>query len=114
MIKNKYSTRFKATLLAFLLPASGIMTAYAITDPQPAQTDFKVERISEELPAVYVETNTYQSSYWVQEVVQAGDSLADVLTRMVSTKKTSSKSWRKTCQPRHENLRTNQSVNNPH
>ena len=55
MIKNKYSTRFKATLLAFLLPASGIMTAYAITDPQPAQTDFKVERISEELPAVYVE-----------------------------------------------------------
>ena len=83
MIKNKYSTRFKATLLRVSrcrLQAS--MTAYAITDPQPAQTDFKVERISEELPAVYVETNTYQSSYWAQEAVQAGDSLADVLTRM--------------------------------
>ena len=95
MIKNKYSTRFKATLLAFLLPASGIMTAYAITDPQPAQTDFKVERISEELPAVYVETNTYQSSYWVQEVVQAGDSLADVLTRMGVNQEDIKQSWRK-------------------
>ncbi|HFC8834259.1 TPA: M23 family metallopeptidase [Neisseria subflava] len=112
MIKNKYSTRFKATLLAFLLPASGIMTAYAITDPQPAQTDFKVERISEELPAVYVETNTYQSSYWVQEVVQAGDSLADVLTRMgVNQEDIKQIMAKNNANLDMKNLRTNQSVN---
>ena len=112
MIKNKYSTRFKATLLAFLLPASGIMTAYAITDPQPAQTDFKVERISEELPAVYVETNTYQSSYWVQEVVQAGDSLADVLTRMgVNQEDIKQIMAKNKANLDMKNLRTNQSVN---
>ena len=112
MIKNKYSTRFKATLLAFLLPASGIMTAYAITDPQPAQTDFKVERISEELPAVYVETNTYQSSYWAQEVVQAGDSLADVLTRMgVNQEDIKQIMAKNNANLDMKNLRTNQSVN---
>lgn len=112
MIKNKYSTRFKATLLAFLLPVSGIMTAYAITDPQPAQTDFKVERISEELPAVYVETNTYQSSYWVQEVVQAGDSLADVLTRMgVNQEDIKQIMAKNNANLDMKNLRTNQSVN---
>lgn len=112
MIKNKYSTRFKATFLAFLLPASGIMTAYAITDSQPAQTDFKVERISEELPAVYVETNTYQSSYWVQEVVQAGDSLADVLTRMgVNQEDIKQIMAKNNANLDMKNLRTNQSVN---
>ena len=112
MIKNKYSTRFKETLLAFLLPASGIMTAYAITDPQPAQTDFKVERISEELPAVYVETNTYQSSYWVQEAVQAGDSLADVLTRMgVNQEDIKQIMAKNNANLDMKNLRTNQSVN---
>lgn len=112
MIKNKYSTRFKATLLAFLLPTSGIMTAYAITDPQPAQTDFKVERISEELPAVYVETNTYQSSYWAQEAVQAGDSLADVLTRMgVNQEDIKQIMAKNNANLDMKNLRTNQSVN---
>lgn len=112
MIKNKYSTRFKATLLAFLLPASGIMTAYAITDPQPAKADFKVERISEELPAVYVETNTYQSSYWVQEAVQAGDSLADVLTRMgVNQEDIKQIMAKNNANLDMKNLRTNQSVN---
>ena len=112
MIKNKYSTRFKATLLAFLLPASGIMTAYAITDPQPAQTDFKVERISEELPTVYVETNTYQSSYWAQEAVQAGDSLADVLTRMgVNQEDIKQIMAKNNANLDMKNLRTNQSVN---
>ena len=112
MIKNKYSIRLKATLLAFLLPASGIMTAYAITDPQPAQTDFKVERISEELPAVYVETNTYQSSYWAQEAVQAGDSLADVLTRMgVNQEDIKQIMAKNNANLDMKNLRTNQSVN---
>ena len=112
MIKNKYSTRFKATLLAFLLQASGIMTAYAITYPQPAQTDFKVERISEELPAVYVETNTYQSSYWAQEAVQAGDSLADVLTRMgVNQEDIKQIMAKNNANLDMKNLRTNQSVN---
>ena len=88
------------------------MTAYAITDPQPAQTDFKVERISEELPAVYVETNTYQSSYWAQEVVQAGDSLADVLTRMgVNQEDIKQIMAKNNANLDMKNLRTNQSVN---
>ena len=88
------------------------MTAYAITDPQPAQTDFKVERISEELPAVYVETNTYQSSYWVQEAVQAGDSLADVLTRMgVNQEDIKQIMAKNNANLDMKNLRTNQSVN---
>ena len=88
------------------------MTAYAITNPQPAQTDFKVERISEELPAVYVETNTYQSSYWVQEVVQAGDSLADVLTRMgVNQEDIKQIMAKNNANLDMKNLRTNQSVN---
>ena len=88
------------------------MTAYAITDPQPAHTDFKVERISEELPAVYVETNTYQSSYWVQEVVQAGDSLADVLTRIgVNQEDIKQIMAKNNANLDMKNLRTNQSVN---
>ena len=88
------------------------MTAYAITDPQPAQTDFKVERISEELPAVYVETNTYQSSYWAQEAVQAGDSLADVLTRMgVNQEDIKQIMTKNNANLDMKNLRNNQSVN---
>lgn len=70
------------SLLGMLLPVSGVMTAYAVTEPMPKAGDFRVERVLEELPAVYVETGNFQSSYWAQEVVQQGDSLSDVLTRM--------------------------------
>lgn len=100
------------SLLGMLLPVSGVMTAYAVTEPMPKANDFKVEKISEELPAVYVETGTFQSSYWAQEAVQQGDSLADVLTRMgvpqtdiaaIMAKNNASRDMK--------NLRTNQSVN---
>ena len=70
------------SLLGILLPVSGVMTAYAVTEPVSNPQGIALERISEELPAVYVETNNFQSSYWAQEVVQQGDSLADVLARM--------------------------------
>ena len=86
--KNSFFSRFwrnkpvRWSLLGMLLPVSGVMTAYAVTEPMPKAGDFKVERVLEELPAVYVETGNFQSSYWAQEVVQQGDSLSDVLTRM--------------------------------
>ena len=70
------------SLLGILLPVSGVMTAYAVTEPMPRDSGLKVERVLEELPSVYVETGSFQSSYWAQEAVQTGDSLADVLTRM--------------------------------
>ena len=82
------------SLLGILLPVSGAMTAYAVTEPVPEYQGFKVERVSEELPAVYVEAGNFQSSYWAQEVVQQGDSLADVLTRMKSLSATLSL-WKK-------------------
>lgn len=98
-------------LAGLLLPASGVMTAYAVTEPQPA-ADFKVERVSEALPALHVTPQHTQSSYWAQEVVQPGDSLADVLTRMgvpqadiaaIMAKNNASRDMK--------NLRTDQSVN---
>lgn len=74
--------RVRWSLLGILLPISGVMTAYAMTEPMVKDSGFKTMRVSEELPAVYVETGSFQSSYWAQEAVQAADSLADVLTRM--------------------------------
>lgn len=81
---NKFWTNkpVRWSLLGILLPISGVMTAYAVTDPNLKNSFFKIERVSEELPAVFVDTGTFQSSYWAQEAVQSGDSLADVLTRM--------------------------------
>ena len=89
------------------------MTAYAITDPQPAHTDFKVERISEELPAVYVETNTYQSQLLgCKKLSKPGDSLADVLTRMgVNQEDIKQIMAKNNANLDMKNLRTNQSVN---
>lgn len=95
-----------------ILPVSGVMTAYAVTAPLPHDLSFKVERVSEQLPPVLVQAAPVQSSYWTQEAVRQGDSLADVLTRMgvpqtdikqIMSKNTAASNMRK--------LRANQSVN---
>lgn len=100
------------SLWGILLPVSGVMTAYAVTEPLPQNIDFKVERISEELPAVYVETGNFQSSYWAQEVVQPGDSLADVLTRMgVPQEDIKAVMAKNNAERDMKNLNANQSVN---
>lgn len=94
-----------------LLPVSAVLTANAVTEPQPGH-GFKVERISEELPPVFVESGTFQSSYWVQEAVQQGDSLADVLTRMGVGKDDIKQIMAKNTAERDmKNLRADQSVN---
>ena len=100
------------SLLGILLPVSGAMTAYAVTAPVPEYQGFKVERVSEELPAVYVEAGNFQSSYWAQEVVQQGDSLADVLTRMGVPQTDIKQIMAKNSAERDmQHLRANQSVN---
>ncbi|ARC50660.1 M23 family metallopeptidase [Neisseria mucosa] len=100
------------SLLGILLPVSGAMTAYAVTEPVPEYQGFKVERVSEELPAVYIETGNFQSSYWAQEVVQQGDSLADVLTRMGVPQTDIKQIMAKNSAERDmQHLRANQSVN---
>lgn len=69
------------SVLGFLLPVSAVMTAYAVNEPLP-RTPFQADRVVQELPAVFVKNETFQSSYWTEETVQAGDNLADVLTRL--------------------------------
>lgn len=70
------------SILGALLPVSGMVAAYAVTDPRPQAELYRVERVMEELPPVYVESGTFQGSYWAQEAVEPGDSLTDVLQRM--------------------------------
>lgn len=70
------------SILGVLLPVSGVVAAYAVTEPQPQPELYRTERVMEELPAVYVESGTFQGSYWAQEAVEPGDSLTDVLQRM--------------------------------
>lgn len=115
--KQPFSRRFwrskpvRWSLLGMLLPVSAVLTANAVTEPQPGH-GFKVERISEELPPVFVESGTFQSSYWVQEAVQQGDSLADVLTRMGVGKDDIKQIMAKNNAERDmKNLRADQSVN---
>lgn len=115
--KQPFSRRFwrskpvRWSLLGMLLPVSAVLTANAVTEPQPGH-GFKVERISEELPPVFVESGTFQSSYWVQEAVQQGDSLADVLTRMGVGKDDIKQIMAKNTAERDmKNLRADQSVN---
>ncbi|STZ76991.1 M23 family metallopeptidase [Bergeriella denitrificans] len=69
------------SLLGILLPVSAVMTAYGVTEPLPG-SDFKIERISQELPMPTIAAADTQSGYWAQELVQQGDSLADVLERL--------------------------------
>ena len=70
------------SLLGILLPVSGVMTAYAVTEPLPQASLYQAERVVEELPAVFVEPGSFQGSYWTEEAVQPGDTLTDVLTRL--------------------------------
>ena len=70
------------SLLGILLPVSGVMTAYAVTEPLPQPSLYQAERITQELPAVYVDSGAYQGSYWAEEAVEPGDTLTDVLTRL--------------------------------
>ncbi|QEY27118.1 M23 family metallopeptidase [Neisseria zalophi] len=70
------------SILGVLLPVSGVVAAYAVTDPRPEKTLYHASRMVEELPSVYVESGTSHGSYWAQEAVQPGDSLTDVLFRM--------------------------------
>ncbi len=86
--KTNFISRFwqnkpiRWSLLGILMPISGAVTAYAVTEPMPVNEVFKAERVVEELPAVYVDAATFQGSYWTEEVAQNGDSLADILTRL--------------------------------
>lgn len=70
------------SLLGILLPVSGIMTAYAVTEPLPQPSLYQAERVVEELPAVFVDAGTYQGSYWTEEAVRPGDTLTEVLSRL--------------------------------
>ena len=100
------------SLLGILLPVSGVMTAYAVTEPVSNPQGIALERISEELPAVYIETNNFQSSYWAQEVVQQGDSLAAVLARMgVAQTDIKQIMAKNSADQNMQNLRANKSVN---
>ena len=107
-----YNKPVRWSLLGILLPVSGVMTAYAVTEPVSNPQGIALERISEELPAVYVETNNFQSSYWAQEVVQQGDSLADVLARMgVAQTDIKQIMAKNSADQNMQHLRANQSVN---
>ena len=64
-----------------------------------------------EVPAVYVETNNFQSSYWAQEVVQQDDSLADVLARMGGRRPTSNSHGENSADQNMQRICANQSVN---
>ena len=68
--------------LGILLPVSGVMTAYAVTEPLPQHDLYKTERVVQELPAPVVIEHSVQSSYWTEEAVQQGDTLFDVLSRL--------------------------------
>ncbi|MBF0803805.1 M23 family metallopeptidase [Neisseria sp. 19428wB4_WF04] len=70
------------SILGLMLPVSGMVAAYAVNDPKPRPELYRAERVMEELPPVYVESGTFQGSYWAQEAVEPGDSLTDVLQRM--------------------------------
>ena len=70
------------SLFGILLPISGIMTAYAVTEPMPKSDVFQVKRITEELPPLTLNNDNFQSSYWTEETVRDGDKLADVLKRV--------------------------------
>ncbi|UOO81826.1 peptidoglycan DD-metalloendopeptidase family protein [Uruburuella testudinis] len=70
------------SLLGILLPVSGVMTAYAVTEPLPQPALYQAERITEELPAVYIDNGSFQGSYWTEEAVEPGDTLTEVLTRL--------------------------------
>lgn len=70
------------SLLAIGLPVSSVMTAYAVTDPVPQQSAYHAKVVIEALPAVFVNTTTVSESYWREEVVQPGDNLSLVLTRL--------------------------------
>ncbi len=70
------------SVLGMILPVSAVMTAYAVNQPLPESSLFKSARVQQELPAVFVKNDTFQSSYWTEETVQAGDGLADVLGRL--------------------------------
>lgn len=80
-IKKQYRKPIRWTLLGIMLPVSAVMTTYAVTEPFPKNSLHQTQRITQELPTVFVKNNEFQSSYWTAETVQAGDSLADVLAR---------------------------------
>lgn len=70
------------SLLGMLLPVSGVMTAYAVTEPVQQPSLFRAERVVEELPAIFVESDNFQSSYWTEEAVEQGDTLYSMLNRL--------------------------------
>lgn len=78
---KKINRPVRWTLLGIMLPVSAVMTTYAVTEPLPQSGAFHAQRMTEALPTVFVKNDTFQSSYWTAETVQAGDSLADVLAR---------------------------------
>lgn len=73
--------RVRLALLAAVLPFSGIVAAYALTEPPAAVPAHESKRVLETLPSVYVRGTPPAASYWRDEVVQAGDNLSLVLGR---------------------------------
>ena len=71
------------TTWGILLPVSGMITAaYAMTEPLAQNNLYKTERVVQELPTPKLAVSAPSSSYWIEEAVQQGDTLFDVLNRL--------------------------------
>ncbi|MCP2041272.1 murein DD-endopeptidase MepM/ murein hydrolase activator NlpD [Neisseria sp. HSC-16F19] len=70
------------SVLAIAIPVSSIMTAYAVTAPQPENNTYTARKVVENLPQIALESQVSNSSFWREEVVQSGDNLTSILTRL--------------------------------
>lgn len=71
------------SVLAIAVPVSSIMTAYAVTSPPTETQAYTARKVVENLPQIALEHQTGgASSFWREEVVQSGDNLTSILTRL--------------------------------
>ncbi|XXQ69053.1 peptidoglycan DD-metalloendopeptidase family protein [Neisseriaceae bacterium B1] len=79
MLKNKSLLKQSPWLILAALPVSGLV--WATVAQQPATSDYKMERVVQELPMPKI-APTAQAAYWYDEEVQTGDNLSLVLGRL--------------------------------
>ncbi|WP_231867710.1 M23 family metallopeptidase [Snodgrassella sp. CFCC 13594] len=99
------------SLLVIGVPVCSVMTAYAVTTPTPQNDAYQARKMVQNLSPINLAKQQIETSYWQDEMVQPGDSLASVLARMnIDPKQVQAVLQNNTISQRNMQLKANQNL----
>ncbi len=103
--------QYRGRLLSAVLLAAAAISAYTLSERRPKHEGYRPERVIQGLPPQTVNGKRTADSYWVEEQIKAGDTMADVLRRYgLKDKDMDNVLDKDTAEQKNRRLRTGQTI----